>query len=52
MKADDLQPIYFAGGWQAVLDAVRAESQAEIERLTQRVKDCELVAVEAIAANA
>lgn len=38
--------------WQAVLDAVRAESKAEIERLQQRVKDLEQIAIAAAEAQA
>lgn len=38
--------------WQAVLDAVRAESAAEIERLTQRVKDLEAITIAAVEAHA
>jgi hypothetical protein len=38
--------------WQAVLDAVRAESRAEIMRLSQRVRDLEAVAIAAVEAAA
>lgn len=38
--------------WQAVHDAMRAEYAAEIERLTERIKDLERVAVSAIEALA
>lgn len=38
--------------WQAVLDAVRAESAARIAALEQRVKDLEVIAVAAVEAHA
>lgn len=38
--------------WQSVLDAVRAESAAEIERLAQRVKDLEAITIAAVEAHA
>lgn len=38
--------------WQAVLDAVREESAAEIERLKQQAKDYQTIVINAVEAHA
>lgn len=38
--------------WQAVHDAMRAEYDAEIERLKQRIRDLEAITIAAVEAHA